>query len=64
MAVLCSAHEGVEFLTAVARGEHYRLSPGFADGVEELVYEYVQQVVGTLRWAVVDAIAQRRGTGS
>jgi hypothetical protein len=51
--------ERVEFLAAVARGYHDGLSPRFADGVKELFYEYVQQVVCTLRWAIVDALAQR-----
>ena len=63
VAVLHASDERVEFLAAVARGHHDRFSPRFADGVEELVYEYVQQVVCTLRWAVVDALAQRRGAG-
>ena len=57
--VLHTPDERVEFLAAVARGHHDGLSPRFADGVKELVYEYVQQVVGTLRWAIVDALAQR-----
>ena len=63
VAVLCSAHERVEFLAAVARGHHDGLAPRFTDGVKELVYEYVQQVVGTLRWAIVDALAQRGSAG-
>ena len=42
--VLHTPNERVEFLTAVARGHHDGLAPRFADGVEELVYEYVQQV--------------------
>ena len=64
VAVLHASDERVEFLAAVARGHYDGLSPRFADGVEELVYEYVQQVVGTLRWAIVDALAQRRGAGA
>ena len=56
-------NERIEFFAAVARGNYYRLAPRFADGVEELVYEYVQQVVCTLRWAIVDALAQRGGAG-
>ena len=59
--VLGSAHEGVELLAAVARGDHDGLAPRLAYGVQELVYEYVQQVVGTLVRAVVDALTQRRG---
>jgi hypothetical protein len=61
--ILDSPNERVELLAAVARGHHDGLSPRFADGVEELLYQYVQQVVCTLRWAVVDALAQRRGAG-
>ena len=64
VAVLHTPDEGVEFLTAVARGHHDGLSPRFADGVEELLYQYVQQVVCTLRWAVVDALAQRGSAGA
>ena len=41
VAVLGSAHEGVELLAAVARGYHDGLAPRLAYGVEELVYEYV-----------------------
>ena len=54
--------EGVELLAAVARGDHNGLAPCLAYGVQELVYEDVEQVVGTLVRAVVDALAQRRGT--
>ena len=61
--VLHAPDERVELLAAVARGYHDGLSPRFADGVKELFYEYVQQVVGTLRWAVVDALAQRGSAG-
>ena len=60
VAVLGSAHEGVELLASISTADHDGLAPRLAYGVEELVYEYVQQVVGTLRWAVVDALAQRR----
>ena len=38
VAVLGSAHEGVELLAAVARGYHDGLSPRLAYGVQELVY--------------------------
>ena len=61
--ILHTPDERVELLAAVARGYHDGLSPRFADGVKELVYEYVQQVVCTLRWAIVDALAQRCGAG-
>ena len=61
--VLHTPDEGVEFLAAVARGHHDGLSPRFADGVKELLHQYVQQVVCTLRWAVVDALALRCGAG-
>jgi hypothetical protein len=64
VAVLHTPDERVELPAAIARGHHDGLSPRFADGVEELVYEYVQQVVCTLRRAVVDALAQRRGAGA
>ena len=62
--VLHAPDERVELLAAVARGHHNGFSPRFADGVKELVYEYVQQVVCTFRWAIVDALAQRRGAGT
>ena len=39
--VLCSPHERVEFLAAVATGHHYRLAPCLAYGVEQLLHEYV-----------------------
>ena len=38
VAVLGSAHEGVELLAAVARGYHNGLAPRLAYGVQELVY--------------------------
>ena len=38
VAVLGSAHEGVELLAAVARGYHDGLTPRLAYGVQELVY--------------------------
>ena len=59
--MLCTAHEGVQLLAAVARGDHDGFAPRLADGVEELVYEYVQQIIGALGGAVVDALALRRG---
>ena len=61
VAVLHTPDERVELLAAIARGHHDGLTPRFADGVKELVYEYVQQVVGALIRAIVDALAQRRG---
>ena len=39
---LTPSDERVELLAAVARGHHDGLSPRLADGVEELVYEYVE----------------------
>ena len=63
MAVLHASDERVQFLAAIPRGHHDGLAPRFADGVKELVYEYVQQVVCTLRRAVVDALAQRGSAG-
>ena len=63
VAVLRAAHEFVELLAAVAAGDDDGSAPRFTYGVEELFYKYVQQVVCTLRWAVVDALAQRRGAG-
>ena len=63
MAVLHTPDERVELLAAVATAHHDGLAPRFADGVKELLYQYMQQVVGALRWAIVDALAQRRGTG-
>ena len=61
--ILHTPDERVELLAAVARGYHDGLTPRFADGVEELLYQYVQQVVCTLRWAIVDALAQRGSAG-
>ena len=61
--VLCSTHERVEFLAAVATGHHYRLAPRLAYGVEQLLHEHVQQMVCTLGRAVVDALTQRRSAG-
>lgn len=63
MAVLGTAHEGVELLAAVAAAHDDGLAPRCADGVEELVYKHVQQVIGTLGRAVVDTLTLRRGTG-
>ena len=48
MAMCGATDEGVELLAAVARGYHDGLAPRLAYGVQELVYEYVQQVVCTL----------------
>jgi len=59
--ILHASDERVEFLAAIPTADHDGLSPRFADGVEELVYEYVQQVVGALVRAIVDALTQRRG---
>ena len=59
VAVLHTPDERVELLAAVARGHHDGLAPRFANGVKELLHQYVQQVVCTLRWAIVDALAQR-----
>ena len=42
VAVLGTSDERVELLAAVARGHYDGLSPRLADGVEELVYEYVE----------------------
>ena len=38
MAMCGSAHEGVELLAAVPRGDHDGLAPRLAYGVQELVY--------------------------
>jgi len=62
--VLHTPDERVELLAAIARGHHDGLAPRFADGVKELVYEYVQQVIGALRRAVVYALAQRGSAGA
>ena len=59
VAVLHASDERVELLAAIARGHHDGLSPRFADGVKELLHQYMQQVVGALIWAVVDALALR-----
>ena len=61
--ILYASDERVELLASVATTDHDRLSPRLADGVEELVYEYVQQVVCTLRRAIVNALAQRGSAG-
>ena len=64
VAVLHTPDERIELLAAVATANHNGLSPRFAYGVKELVYEYVQQVVCTLRWTIVDALAQRGSAGA
>ena len=38
VAVLHTSDERVEFLAAVSRGDHYRFTPRFAYGIEQLVY--------------------------
>ena len=63
VAVLHTPDERVELLASISTTHHDGLSPRFADGVKELLHQYVQQVVGTLRWAIVDALAQRCGAG-
>lgn len=63
VAVCDTAHELVEPRAAVARGDHNGTTPRFADGVEELFYEHVQQVICCLGRTVVDAFAQCSGTG-
>ena len=40
--ILHASDERVEFLAAIARGYHNGVSPRFADGVEELLHQYVQ----------------------
>lgn len=42
MAVLRSAHEGVQLGAAVAAAHDDGLAPRLADGIKELVYEYVE----------------------
>ena len=59
MAVLHTPDERVEFLASISTADHDGLAPRFADGVKELLHQYVQQVVCSLRWAFVDALAQR-----
>ena len=63
VAVLHAAHERIQLLASVSTADYDRCSPRLAYGVEELFYEYVQQVVYTLRWAIVDALALCRGAG-
>ena len=41
VAVLHASDERVEFLAAVARGDHDGLTPRLAYGVEQLLHEYV-----------------------
>ena len=41
VAVLHASDERVEFLAAVARGDHDGLTPHLAYGVEQLLHEYV-----------------------
>ena len=38
VAILGTAHQGVELFAAIAAAHHDRLAPRFAYGVEELVY--------------------------
>ena len=61
--VLHATYEHIQFLASISTADHDRLAPRFADGVKELLHQYVQQVVCTLRWAIVDALAQRRSAG-
>ena len=63
VAILHAAHERIQLLASVSTADHDGLAPRLAYGVEELFYEYVQQVVYTLRWAIVDALALCRGAG-
>ena len=61
VAVLHTPDERVEFLTSIATADHYRLTPRLAYGVQQLLYQHMQQVIGALGRAVVYALALRRG---
>ena len=63
MAVFYATHKLIQFLAAVSAADYDRLSPRLAYRIEQLVYQYMQQMVCTLARAVVDALAQRRGAG-
>ena len=58
--VLRSTHQRIEFLATVSTGHHYRLTPRLAYGIEQLVYEYVQEMISTLRGRILDALPLRR----
>ena len=63
VAVLCSTYKCIKLLAAIARGDHDGLTPRLAYRIEQLVYQYMQQMVCTLARAIVNALAQRRGAG-
>ena len=64
MAMGGTAHQVVEFFTAVTTWHQYGAAPCFAYGIEQLLYQYMQQMVSTLRWAIVDALALRGGASA
>ena len=61
--VLRAAHERIQLLTSIAAADYDRCSPRLTYGVEKLLNQYMQQVICTRWWAVVDALALRRGAG-
>lgn len=64
MAMGGTAHQAVEFLATIATTDEDGAAPRFAYGIEQLLYQHMQQVISTLRWAVVDALALRCGAGA
>jgi hypothetical protein len=64
MAMGGAAHQAVEFFAAIATTDEYGAPPRFAYGIEQLLYQHMQQVISALRWAIVDALALRCGAGA
>ena len=64
MAMGGAAHQAVEFLATIATTDEDGPAPRFAYGIEQLLYQHMQQVISALRWAVVDALALRCGAGA
>ena len=64
MAMGGAAHQVVEFLATIATTDKDGAAPRFAYRIEQLLYQYMQQMVSTLRWAIVDALALRCGAGA
>jgi hypothetical protein len=61
MAMGGTAHQVVEFLATIATTDEDGAAPRFAYGIEQLLYQHMQQVISALRWAIVDALALRCG---
>lgn len=64
MAMGGTAHQVVEFIATIATTDEDGAAPRFAYGIEQLLYQHMQQVISALRWAIVDALALRGGAGA